>query len=65
MKILKDSEASGQGGEAINSQGDEKKQTFGKQILAGPPRNNGTQRRMEPTDFCLNPPCLPHLIQIC
>lgn len=31
-------------GEVGNSQVDEKEQTFGKQILVGPPRNNATQR---------------------
>ena len=31
-------------GKAGNSQADEKEQTRGERILAGPPRNNGTQR---------------------
>ena len=31
-------------GEVGNLQADERQQTFGKQILAGPARNNGTQR---------------------
>ena len=30
--------------EAGDSEADKKERTVGKQILAGPPRNNGTQR---------------------
>lgn len=48
--------------EAGNSQGDEKEQTFRKQIFVWPPRNNGTQWGVSLTNrLCLASPCLPPL----
>lgn len=38
-----------------NSQVDGKEQTFGEEILAGPPEA-GTQRRISWTDLCMGPP---------
>ena len=49
-------------GKAGNLQVDEKKQTQrGKQILAGPPRNNGTQEVLT-NRLCWISPCRPHLV---
>lgn len=46
-----------------NLQVDEKEWTCGKQILAGPPRNNGTQKEVQQTGFARFL-CLPRLIYI-
>lgn len=47
-----------------NSQVDEKEQTFGKQILTGPPGTMGHYGKCS-EQFCLGPPRLPRLIPMC